>query len=85
MYSSFTYFQCIGRFVIILNLANKMCDGADPWNPYKRYEYRNHNCNAVVDKHILSAWIWKGVSATLQAGRYTLSYPRGRFVTNYVS
>ena len=23
-------------------------------------------------------WIWKGVSATLQSGRYTLSYPRGR-------
>ena len=22
-------------------------------------------------------WIWKGVSATLQSGRYTLSYPRG--------
>ena len=21
---------------------------------------------------------WKGVSATLQSGRYTLSYPRGR-------
>ena len=25
-----------------------------------------------------SPWIWKGVSATLQSGRYTLSYPRGR-------
>ena len=24
-----------------------------------------------------SPWIWKGVSATLQSGRYTLSYPRG--------
>ena len=23
-----------------------------------------------------SPWIWKGVSATLQSGRYTLSYPR---------
>ena len=22
-------------------------------------------------------WIWKGVSATLQSGRYTFSYPRG--------
>ena len=25
-----------------------------------------------------SLWIWKGVSATLQSGRYTLSYPKGR-------
>ena len=29
-------------------------------------------------------WIWKGVSATLQSGGYTLSYPRGRPV-NYNS
>ena len=27
-----------------------------------------------------SPWIWKGVSATLWSGRYTLSYPRGRIV-----
>ena len=26
----------------------------------------------------LTPWIWKGVSATLWSGRYTLSYPRGR-------
>ena len=25
-----------------------------------------------------SSWIWKGVTATLQSGRYTLSYPRWR-------
>ena len=25
-------------------------------------------------------WIWKGVCATLQSGRYTLSYPRGRYI-----
>ena len=25
-----------------------------------------------------SPWIWKGVSATLQSGRYTLLYPMGR-------
>ena len=25
-----------------------------------------------------SPWIWKGVSATLQSDRYTISYPRGR-------
>ena len=25
-------------------------------------------------------WIWKGVSATLQSGRYTLSNPRGRVI-----
>ena len=31
--------------------------------------------------HVISSpWIGKGVSATLQSGRYTLSYPRGRFV-----
>ena len=29
---------------------------------------------------ISSLWIWKGVSATLQSGRYTLSYPSRRFV-----
>ena len=29
--------------------------------------------------HIISSpWIWKGVSATLPSGRYTLSYPRWR-------
>ena len=27
-----------------------------------------------------SSWIWKGVSATLQSGRYTPSYPRGRII-----
>ena len=26
-----------------------------------------------------SPWIWKGVSATSQSGRYTLSYPRGQY------
>ena len=31
--------------------------------------------------NISSLWIWKGVSATLQSGRYTLSYPMGRYVT----
>ena len=25
----------------------------------------------------MKRWIWKGVSATFQSGRYTLSYPRG--------
>ena len=30
--------------------------------------------------HISLPWIWKGVSATWQSGRYALSYPRGRFV-----
>ena len=25
-------------------------------------------------------WIWKGVSATLSSGRYTLSYPSGRYI-----
>ena len=29
---------------------------------------------------ISSPWIWKGVSTTWQSGRYTLSYPRGRYV-----
>ena len=30
--------------------------------------------------HISSPWIWKGASATLQSGRYTLSYLRGRYM-----
>ena len=29
-----------------------------------------------------SLWIWKGVSATLQSSKYTLSYPRRRCVSN---
>ena len=28
-----------------------------------------------------SPWIWKGLSTTLESGRYTLSYPRGRYST----
>ena len=32
-----------------------------------------------------SPWIWKGVSATLYNGRYTLSYPRGRCESYYYS
>ena len=32
--------------------------------------------------YISSLWIWKGVSATLQSGKYTLSYPRRRCVSN---
>ena len=29
--------------------------------------------------YISSLWIWKGVSATWQSGRYTLLYPKGRY------
>ena len=32
----------------------------------------------ILHLYMPSPWIWKGVSATLQSGRYTLSYPRGR-------
>ena len=32
------------------------------------------------NKHNSSPWIWKGVSATSQSGRYTLSYPRWRIM-----
>ena len=28
--------------------------------------------------------MWKGVFATLQSGRYNLSYPRGRFIKKYL-
>ena len=28
----------------------------------------------------IAPWILKDVSATLQSGRYTISYPRGRYV-----
>ena len=34
----------------------------------------------TVTEIISSPWVWKGVSATSQSGRYTLSCPRGRFV-----
>ena len=34
----------------------------------------------LITNSISSPWILKGVSATLQSGRYNLSYPRGRFV-----
>ena len=39
---------------------------------------RNKHYNHVNNSHISSLWIWKGVSATLPSGRYTLSYPRRR-------
>ena len=35
--------------------------------------------------HISSPWIWKGVSATLWSGRYTLSYPRRRIICSPVA
>ena len=41
--------------------------------------YRYCVATYFINKHpfiISSPWIWKGVSATLQSGRYTLSYPR---------
>ena len=28
----------------------------------------------------IAPWIWKSVSATSQSGRYTLFYPRGRYI-----
>ena len=34
----------------------------------------------VYNVYISTPWIRKGVSATLPSGRYTLSYPRGRYV-----
>ena len=33
-----------------------------------------------LNNNISSPWIWKGVSATLQSGRYTLSYPTRRYI-----
>ena len=33
--------------------------------------------------HISSPWLWKGVYATSQSGRYTLSYPMGRYICMY--
>ena len=38
----------------------------------------------AVSNHYSFPWRWKGVSATLLSGRYTLSYPRGRIVPNRV-
>ena len=35
--------------------------------------------------NITSPWIWKGVSATFQSGRYTLSCPRGRYLVICIS
>ena len=32
-----------------------------------------------------SLWIWKGVSATLQSGRYTLSYLKRRYIPRHVT
>ena len=40
----------------------------------------HHALSAQPHVIISSPWIWKGVYATLQSGRYTLPYPRGRFV-----
>ena len=37
----------------------------------------------ITYKHTSSPWIWKGVSATSQSGRYTLSYPSGRHVCKH--
>ena len=34
---------------------------------------------------VSSPWIWKGVSATLPSGRYTLSYPMGRYILTPLS
>ena len=41
----------------------------------KRYTSWLWRCD-VCSPHYSSPWIWKGVSATLQSGRYALSYPR---------
>ena len=42
--------------------------------------------NGVWSPMLLYPWIWKGVSATLQSGRYTLSYPmRQKCTPDYCS
>ena len=42
------------------------------------YEIDDH-LKDDLQHNISSLWIWKGVSATLKSGRYTRSYPRGRY------
>ena len=36
----------------------------------------------IEASNISSPWIWNSVSATLQSGRYTLSYPKGRIIAD---
>ena len=50
------------------------------YNQLVENTYRLPSPATVPANTISSLWIWKGVSATLQSGRYTLSYPRGRYV-----
>ena len=42
----------------------------------------NHQWNPPLTS---SPWIWKGVSATSQSGRYTLAYPKGRYTLSLYS
>ena len=42
------------------------------------YIVTTHSTFSCLTALSASPWIWKGVSATLQSGRYTLSYSRGR-------
>ena len=60
-------------------IGSQLCEINSP-----RYGWNEHvmvPLSACVQSTYLSCpWIWKGVSATLQSGRYTLSYPRRRCV-----
>ena len=47
--------------------------------PQQFMRYVNTWSNVQFITYVTSSpWIWKGVSATLQSGRYTLLYPRGQ-------
>ena len=56
-------------------------------HPPGHHSLHYNNKRKIISYHtivycniISSLWIWKGVSATLWSGRYTLSYPRGRYM-----
>ena len=51
------------------------------WATAAHHVSTNYRCMCINPSglYISSPWIWKGVSATWKSGRYTLSYPRGRF------
>ena len=73
-----------GQHVIILNYKLNQSVNSESWSAAgadKDWKHYNMGLqrNGMRDIHNTSSpWIWKGVSATSQSGRYTLSYPRGR-------
>ena len=65
--------KCCHREMIIMIIQN--------WSNFFMYRAYHPLSVTLSLTNVSSPWIWKGVSATLKSGRYTLSYPRGRYVS----